>query len=97
MSTHKPGQALWDRIQTLRDERGVDVIYRTCREGDAPYEVELLQAGLTVSRHTNDDMAYDAYVQEFIQSLEKAYEGCYSWVERLEIKVSFEEATQEVE
>ena len=94
---YRPGQALWDRIQTLRDEHGVDVIYRTCREGDAPYEVELLQAGLTVSRHTNDDMAYDAYVQEFIQSLEKAYEGCYSWVERLEIKVSFEEATQEVE
>ena len=97
MSIYRPGQALWDRIQTLRDEHGVDVIYRTCREGDAPYEVELLQAGLTVSRHTNDDMAYDAYVQEFIQSLEKAYEGCYSWVERLEIKVSFEEATQEVE
>ena len=97
MSIYRPGQALWDRIQTLRDEHGVDVIYRTCREGDAPYEVELLQAGLTVSRHTNDDMAAEAYVRDFIDSLEKAYEGCYSWVERLEIKVSFEEATQEVE
>lgn len=95
MSTHKPGQALWDRIQTLRDEHGVDVIYRTSREGDAPYEVDLLQAGLTVSRHTNDDMAYDAYVQEFIQSLEKAYAGGYSWVERLEIKVSFAEQALE--
>ena len=97
MSTYRPGQALWDRIQTLRDEDGVDVIYRTCREGDASYEVELLQAGLTVSRHANDDMAADAYVQDFIQSLEKAYEGCYSWVERLEIKVSFAEATEELE
>jgi hypothetical protein len=97
VSIYRPGQALWDRIQTLRDEHGVDVIYRTCREGDAPYEVELLQAGLTVSRHTNDDMAAEAYVRDFIDSLEKAYEGCYSWVERLEIKVSFEEATQEVE
>ena len=97
MSTYRPGQALWDRIQTLRDERGVDVIYRACREGDAPYEVELLQAGLTVSRHANDDMAADAYVQDFIQSLEKAHEGCYPWIERLESKVSFAEATEELE
>jgi hypothetical protein len=88
VSRYRPGQALWDRIQNLRDEHGVDVIYRTSRESDAPYEVDLLQAGLTVSRHTNDDMAYDAYVQEFIQSLEKAYEGGYHWPVGLEIKVA---------
>lgn len=88
MSTHKPGQALWDRIQTLRDEEGVDVIYRVSREGDAPYEVDLLQAGLTVSRHANDDMAYEAFVDEFIQSLEKAYKGGYHWPVRLEVAVA---------
>jgi len=88
MSTHKPGQALWDRIQTLRDDHGVDVIYRVSREGDAPYEVELLQAGLFVSRHANDDVAYEAYVDEFIQSLERAHEACYPWVDRLEVAVA---------
>lgn len=85
------GQTLWERIQNLRDDHGIDVIYRACREGDAPYEVELLQAGLTVSRHANDDMAYDAYVQDFIESLEKAHAGDYSWLTRLEIKVAMAE------
>lgn len=88
MSIYRPGQALWDRIQTLRDEHGVDVIYRVSRGGDSSYEVDLLQAGLTVSRHANDDMAYEAYVDEFIQSLERAHEACYPWVERLEVAVA---------
>ena len=85
------GRALWEAHVHAEGECGINVLENWADGGDAPDAILILHAGLTVSG--GDSVAAEAFIEEFILALDRAYLLKRAWVE--EFRLGVEEALME--